>query len=58
MDSHSNQSDGLNTEMKSIKNYRALEKTYRQSDEYSRMIDLYPALQISIKNCKNERLVA
>tara|TARA_Y100001968_G_C19368889_1_gene724027 strand:- start:549 stop:743 length:195 start_codon:yes stop_codon:yes gene_type:complete len=58
MDSQSKKSTGLNLEMESLENYRALAKTYRSSDEYSKMIDLYPALQTSIKDCRNERLVA
>ena len=58
MDSQSKKSAGLNLDMESLENYRALAKTYRNSDEYSKMIDLYPTLQTSIKDCKNERLVA
>ena len=47
-----------NLEMETEDHYRKKAKTYRTSPEYGNMISLYPILETSIKDCKDENLVA
>ena len=47
----------LGLEMETDEHYRKLAEKYRISDEYSRMVGLYPALKSSIKHCRNEKLI-
>ena len=44
-------------EMASEAHYREKAESYRSSDEYGKMISLYPILETSIKNCKGENLI-
>ena len=44
--------------METEDHYRKKANFYRTSPEYGRMISLYPILQTSIKDCKDENLVA
>ncbi len=45
-------------EMETEDHYRKKASFYRTSPEYGKMINLYPILQTSIKDCKGEGLVA
>ena len=45
-------------EMETEDQYRKKANSYRTSPEYGKMISLYPILETSIKDCKNENLVA
>ena len=47
-----------NPEMESADHYREKANSYRTSTEYGKMISLYPILELSIKDCKGESLVA
>ena len=44
--------------MESEDHYREIANSYRTSSEYGKMISLYPILELSIKDCKGESLVA
>ena len=43
--------------MKSEGHYKKAAKTYRKSEQYINMIDLYPILQNTLIECKDENLV-
>ena len=45
-------------EMETEDHYRKKANSYRTSPEYGKMISLYPILKTSIKDCKDENLVA
>ena len=45
-------------EMKSEKHYKKAAENYRKSEQYINMINLYPILQNSLLNCKDENLIA
>ena len=45
-------------EMETEDHYRKKAHVYRTSAEYGKMISLYPILETSIKDCKDENLVA
>ena len=45
-------------EMETEDHYRKKATSYRTSLEYGKMISLYPILKTSIKDCKDENLVA
>ena len=47
-----------NPKMENEDQYREKENSYRTSAEYGKMISLYPILKLSIKDCKDESLVA
>ena len=47
-----------NPAMESEEHYREKANSYRTSAEYGKMISLYPILELSIKDCKGESLVA
>ena len=47
----------ISLEMKSEVHYKKAAKTYRKSQQYINMINLYPTLQNSLIDCKNENLV-
>ena len=44
-------------EMATEDHYRKQALFYKRSDEYIRMVDLYPILQTTINDCRNEELV-
>ncbi len=44
--------------METEEHYKKKATVYRTSAEYGKMISLYPILETSIKNCKDENLVA
>ena len=44
-------------EMKSEGHYKKAAKLYRKSQEYIKMINLYPTLQNTLIECKNENLI-
>ena len=45
-------------DMETADHYRKKANVYRTSPEYGKMISLYPILETSIKDCKDENLVA
>ena len=45
-------------EMETEEHYRQKAKSYRISSQYGKMIDLYPVLETTIKDCDGENLVA
>ena len=47
----------ISLEMKSEVHYKKAAKTYRKSEQYINMIDLYPILQTTLIECKDENLV-
>ena len=47
----------ISLEMKSQWHYKKAAKSYRKSDQYINMINLYPILQSTLIDCKNEDLV-
>jgi len=47
----------ISLEMKSEGHYKKAAISYRKSDQYINMINLYPILQTTLIDCKNEHLV-
>ena len=44
-------------EMKSEVHYKKVAKSYRKSEQYIKMITLYPTLHNTLIDCRNENLV-
>ena len=47
----------ISLEMKSVGHYKKAAKSYRKSDQYINMINLYPILQTTLIDVENENLV-
>ena len=47
----------ISLEMKSEGHYKKAAKTYRKTAQYINMINLYPILQNTLIECKDEHLV-
>ena len=47
----------ISLEMKSEGHYKKAAKSYRKSQQYIKMITLYPTLQNTLIDCKNENLI-
>ena len=47
----------ISLEMKSEVHYKKAAKSYRKSQQYIKMIDLYPTLQNTLKECKDDYLI-
>ena len=47
----------ISLEMKSEVHYKKAAKSYRKSQQYIEMITLYPTLQHTLQECKNENLI-
>ena len=47
----------ISLEMKSEGHYKKAAKSYRKSEQYINMINLYPILQNTLIDCENENLV-
>lgn len=47
----------ISLEMKSQRHYKKAAKSYRKSDQYINMINLYPILQSTLIDCEDENLV-
>ena len=47
----------LSLEMKSEGHYKKVAKSYRKSEQYIKMINLYPTLHNTLIYCRNENLV-
>ena len=47
----------ISLEMKSEVHYKKAAKSYRKSQQYIKMINLYPTLQNTIIECEDESLV-
>ena len=48
----------ISLEMKSEVHYKKAAKSYRKSQQYIKMINLYPTLQNTLIECKDENLIA
>ena len=47
----------ISLEMKSEGHYKKAAKSYRKSEQYINMINLYPILQNTLIDCENENLI-
>ena len=47
----------ISLEMKSEGHYKKAAKSYRKSEQYINMINLYPILQTTLIECEDENLV-
>ena len=47
----------ISLEMKSEFHYKKAAQSYRESQQYIKMIDLYPTLQNTLIECKDENLI-
>ena len=47
----------ISLEMKSEVHYKKAAKSYRKSQQYIQMINLYPTLQNTLLECENENLI-
>ena len=47
----------ISLEMKSEVHYKQAAKSYRKSQQYIKMINLYPTLQNTLIDCKDENLI-
>ena len=47
----------ISLEMKSEGHYKKAAKSYRKSEQYNKMINLYPILQNTLIDCEDENLV-
>ena len=47
----------ISLEMKSEGHYKKAAKTYRKSEQYINMLNLYPILQTTLIECEDENLV-
>ncbi len=47
----------ISLEMKSEDHYKKTAKQYRKSRQYIKMINLYPTLQNTLIDCKDENLI-
>jgi len=54
----SDSSNSRTLKMATEDQYRKKAAFYRNSKEYNKMVNLYPVLQTSIEDCKNEELLA
>ena len=47
----------ISLEMKSEVHYKKAARSYRKSQQYIQMINLYPTLQHTLIDCKDENLI-
>ena len=47
----------ISLEMKSEGHYKKAAKSYRKSEQYIKMVNLYPTLQNTLIECKGEILI-
>ena len=47
----------ISLDMKSEVHYKKAAKSYRKSEQYINMINLYPILQTTLIDCKDENLI-
>ena len=52
-----NPSEKISLIMKSESHYKKAAESYRRSEQYINMINLYPILQNTLIDCKNENLI-
>ena len=52
-----NPSEKISLTMKSEGHYKKAAESYRRSEQYINMINLYPILQNTLMDCKNENLI-
>ena len=50
-------SEKISLTMKSVVHYKKVAENYRKSQQYNNMINLYPVMQNTLIDCKNENLV-
>ena len=58
MDNNLHKDSVFDLEMANEAFYKNQADSYRNSEEYSRMVSQYPVLKTTIGECKNERFVA
>jgi len=54
---YQNPSKEISLTMKSEGHYKKAAEIYRRSEQYINMINLYPILQNTLIDCKNENLI-
>ena len=54
---YQNPSKEISLTMKSEGHYKKAAEIYRRSEQYINMINLYPILQNTLLDCKNENLI-
>ena len=47
----------ISLEMKSEGHYKKAADSYRKSEQYIKMLNLYPTLQNTLMDCKDENLI-
>jgi len=52
-----NPAEKISLRMKSEGDYKKAAESYRKSEQYINMINLYPILQNTLIDCKNENLI-
>ena len=52
-----NPSDKISLIMKSVGHYKKAAESYRRSEQYINMINLYPILENTLMDCENENLI-
>ena len=52
-----NHSEKILLTMKSESHYKKAAESYRRSEQYINMINLYPILENTLIDCKNENLI-
>ncbi len=57
MTTSQNPSSKVSLEMKSEGHYKKAARSYRKSQQYIKMINLYPTLQNTLIDCKDENLI-
>ena len=57
MKSSQESSRKISLEMKSEVHYKKAAKSYRKSQQYIKMINLYPTLQTTLIECEDENLI-
>jgi len=57
MTTYQESSKKISLEMKSEVHYKKAAKSYRKSQQYIEMINLYPTLQHTLIECRDENLI-
>ena len=57
MTTYQGSSRKISLEMKSEGHYKKAAKSYRKSQQYIKMINLYPTLKNTLIECKHENLI-
>ena len=57
MTTYQTPSEEFSLTMKSVVHYKKVAENYKRSKQYINMITLYPILQSTLIDCKNENLI-